>query len=113
MRIVFGLAFVAFGASHFVYHEYVEAVIPVWIPFHKFFAYATGVAHIAAGATHSLGLRSNGTLVAWGSNVFGQCSAARLNSQTPQQYAAAEQLDDAVDAECFQQQTLGNPTEKK
>jgi predicted membrane channel-forming protein YqfA (hemolysin III family) len=50
-RIVFGLAFVAFGASHFVYHEYVEAVIPAWIPFHKFFAYATGGAHIAAGVS--------------------------------------------------------------
>jgi uncharacterized membrane protein len=50
-RIAFGLAFVAFGASHFVYHEYVEAVIPAWIPFHKFFAYATGIAHIAAGVS--------------------------------------------------------------
>jgi uncharacterized membrane protein len=46
-----GLAFVAFGISHFMYVGYVESVIPAWIPAHRFFAYATGVAHIAAGCS--------------------------------------------------------------
>lgn len=51
LRVALGLAFVAFGISHFVYHGYVESVIPAWIPAHRFFAYATGVAHIAAGCS--------------------------------------------------------------
>ncbi|MEP7001632.1 MAG: hypothetical protein ABI969_14190 [bacterium] len=50
-RIMFGLAFLEFGASHFEYHGYVESVIPGWIPFHTFFAYAVGVAHLAAGVS--------------------------------------------------------------
>ena len=51
LRIVFGLSFIAFGISHFVYHGYVESVIPAWIPGHSFFATATGIAHIAAGVS--------------------------------------------------------------
>ncbi|MEP6619788.1 MAG: hypothetical protein ABJE47_10745 [bacterium] len=51
LRIVLGLALVAFGISHFVYTGYVEIVIPAWIPAHRFFAYATGAAHIAAGCS--------------------------------------------------------------
>ncbi len=51
LRIAFGLSFVAFGISHFVYVGYVVAVIPAWIPARTFFAYATGVAHIAAGCS--------------------------------------------------------------
>lgn len=48
-RIAFGLSFLAFGISHFMYHGYVESVIPGWIPAHKFFTYFTACAHIAAG----------------------------------------------------------------
>jgi hypothetical protein len=32
------------------YRDYVASVIPAWIPAHMFWAYATGVAHLAAGA---------------------------------------------------------------
>lgn len=46
---IFGVCLLAFGALHFVYHDYVASVIPAWIPGHTFFAYFTGVAHIAAG----------------------------------------------------------------
>jgi len=56
-RVAFGLSFIAFGISHFVYTGYVESVIPAWIPAHKFFAYFTGVAHIAAGASLVTGIR--------------------------------------------------------
>jgi uncharacterized membrane protein len=48
-RLAFGVSFLAFGLSHFVYREYVASVIPAWIPAHQFFAYATGCAHVAAG----------------------------------------------------------------
>ncbi|MBI2514185.1 MAG: putative Ig domain-containing protein [Opitutae bacterium] len=37
-------------------------------------AAATDVVGIAAGASHSLALRADGTVVAWGSNSYGQCS---------------------------------------
>lgn len=38
-----------FGVLHFIYWEYVASVIPAWIPGHTFWAYFTGVAHVAAG----------------------------------------------------------------
>lgn len=56
-RVAFGLSFIAFGASHFIYTGYVESVIPAWIPAHRFFAYFTGVAHIAAGISLVSGIR--------------------------------------------------------
>lgn len=48
-RIFVGLSMLGFGALHFLYIPYVAVVIPNWIPAHVGFAYATGVAHIAAG----------------------------------------------------------------
>ena len=46
----------AFGILHFIYWEYVASVIPAWIPGHTFWAYFTGLAHIAAGAAIVLSL---------------------------------------------------------
>ena len=34
---------------------------------------------LAAGARHSLGLKADGSIVAWGSNSFGQCSVPAPN----------------------------------
>lgn len=48
-RYIFGLCMPGFGVLHFMYISYVAFVIPGWIPTHVFFAYATGVAHVAAG----------------------------------------------------------------
>ncbi|MEO6211777.1 MAG: DoxX family protein [Gemmatimonadaceae bacterium] len=48
-RICYGISMLGFGALHFIYISYVAFVIPSWIPAHVFFAYATGVAHVAAG----------------------------------------------------------------
>ncbi|MEO6210272.1 MAG: DoxX family protein [Gemmatimonadaceae bacterium] len=48
-RICFGISMLGFGALHLIYISYVAFVIPSWIPAHVFFAYATGVAHVAAG----------------------------------------------------------------
>jgi uncharacterized membrane protein len=50
-RVCFGASFLVFGMSHFLYLGYVESVIPAWIPFHRFWALATGVAHLAAGVS--------------------------------------------------------------
>jgi uncharacterized membrane protein YphA (DoxX/SURF4 family) len=57
-RLVFGATFVAFGFSHYLYHGYVESVIPSWIPAHVFFTYATGAAHAAAGLSLLSGIKA-------------------------------------------------------
>lgn len=48
-RIAFAITLPVFGLLHFRYYDYVASVIPAWIPAHVFWAYATGMAHIAAG----------------------------------------------------------------
>jgi uncharacterized membrane protein YphA (DoxX/SURF4 family) len=48
-RALFAVTLPGFGVLHFIYHDYVASVIPAWIPYPLFWAYATGVAHAAAG----------------------------------------------------------------
>jgi uncharacterized membrane protein len=48
-RVIFGASLPVFGVLHFIFRDYVAAVIPGWIPGHLFWAYFTGVAHFAAG----------------------------------------------------------------
>jgi uncharacterized membrane protein len=48
-RFCFAISFPVFGVLHFINRDYVSSVIPSWIPGHMFWAYFTGVAHIAAG----------------------------------------------------------------
>jgi uncharacterized membrane protein YphA (DoxX/SURF4 family) len=48
-RLLFGLCLPVFGLSHFAYAQFTADMIPAFIPFHLFWAYATGVGHIAAG----------------------------------------------------------------
>jgi len=48
-RAMYGISLPVFGILHFVYARYVASVIPAWIPGHTGWAYATGVAHAAAG----------------------------------------------------------------
>lgn len=55
-RTFFGISMLGFGALHFLYIPYVAFVIPNWIPAHVGFAYATGVAHIAAGTSILMGV---------------------------------------------------------
>src|SRR5687767_1898162 len=46
-RRCFGVTLPVFGLLHFVYHDYVASVIPSWIPAPQFWAYFTGIAHVA------------------------------------------------------------------
>jgi uncharacterized membrane protein len=48
-RLCFGISLPVFGIAHFVYPGFVAAWVPAWIPFPLFWAYFTGVAHVAAG----------------------------------------------------------------
>jgi uncharacterized membrane protein len=48
-RILFGLACLVLGLSHFVYAAPTAGMIPAWIPTHMAFAYLTGAGHMATG----------------------------------------------------------------
>ncbi len=48
-RVLFAITLPGFGILHFIYYVYVASVIPSWIPYPVFWAFATGVAHAAAG----------------------------------------------------------------
>jgi uncharacterized membrane protein YphA (DoxX/SURF4 family) len=58
-RRVFGICAVLFGGAHFVYLEITVAWVPQWIPpSQEFWAYATGIFHIAAGVAILTGLQA-------------------------------------------------------
>jgi len=57
-RFGFAAALPVFGLLHFLYVDYVASVIPGWLPAHVFWAYATGVAHIAGGVALATGIRA-------------------------------------------------------
>ena len=48
-RIGFGLSLPVFGLAHFIYADFTATWIPKWLPWPLFWAYFTGVAHVAAG----------------------------------------------------------------
>jgi uncharacterized membrane protein len=50
-RLCFGISLPVFGIAHFIYHDFVATWVPAWIPFPQFWAYFTGVAHVAAGVS--------------------------------------------------------------
>lgn len=55
-RYTFGVSLVAFCAVNFIYHDEIGDMIPAWIPAHQFWAYFTGVASLAAGASIIAGI---------------------------------------------------------
>src|SRR5882762_7111881 len=55
-RLIFGLALIPVGLSHFVYAPQTIGFVPAWIPFRPAWAYLGGAGHIAAGLGVPLGV---------------------------------------------------------
>jgi uncharacterized membrane protein len=55
-RVLYGLALIAFGLSHFVYVNLTAPLVPGWLPAPVFWAYFTGCTYLAAGASVLLGV---------------------------------------------------------
>jgi uncharacterized membrane protein len=71
-RIFFAVTMILFGIEHFLYAQFVETLVPDWIPGHLFWTYFAGVALIAAGISFILrvqirlaGLLLGGAIFIW------------------------------------------------
>jgi uncharacterized membrane protein len=58
-QVVFGVCALIFGAAHFVYMNLTAPLVPKWLPpSQEFWAYATGLGHIAAGVAILVGVQA-------------------------------------------------------
>lgn len=57
-RLIYGVCPLIFGLSHFAYADFTAKMVPGWIPYPLFWAYATGAGHLAAGLAILFGVAS-------------------------------------------------------
>lgn len=58
-QMAFGVCALIFGTAHFVYMDLTAPLVPKWLPpTQEFWAYATGVGHIAAGVAILTGVQA-------------------------------------------------------
>jgi uncharacterized membrane protein len=55
-QVVFGLACVFYGCSHFAFAEYTASFLPSWLPGRLGLAYFTGACHVAGGLGIAVGV---------------------------------------------------------
>jgi uncharacterized membrane protein len=55
-QILYALALIAFGLSHFAYLQLTAPLVPAWLPGHVFWAYFTGCTYLAAGLAVLIGV---------------------------------------------------------
>jgi uncharacterized membrane protein len=55
-QVLYGLALIAFGLSHFAYLELTAPLVPKWLPGAVFWSYFTGAAYCAAGVALVVGV---------------------------------------------------------
>lgn len=55
-RILYALALIAFGLSHFAYLGNTARLVPAWLPWHVFWAYFTGSTYLLAAAAILVGV---------------------------------------------------------
>ena len=86
-RLIFGLALIPIGLSHFVYLAPTVGFVPAWLPFRTGWAYLTGAGHIAAGLGVLFGIvpRLAGMLEAAMIGIFTALVWVPLVAQTPSQ----------------------------
>lgn len=69
-RIMFGVCLSVCGIQHFMYASFVATLIPAWISTPLFWAYFTGVCHVAAGLSMITGLWIRLSTLLIGSTFF-------------------------------------------
>ena len=58
-QLAFGVCVLLFGGAHFFYMDLTVPLVPKWLPpSQAFWAYATGIGHIAAGVAILIGVRA-------------------------------------------------------
>ncbi len=57
-RLLFALSMAVFGWTHLLIPDYIASLVPVWIPFHLFWAYVSAIGFLAAAV--ALGLNRMG-----------------------------------------------------
>lgn len=55
-RFAFALCLPVFGVAHFLYAEFTASMVPAWLPAPLFWAYFTGVGHVAGGLSILTGI---------------------------------------------------------
>src|SRR6187549_3120494 len=57
-RILAGASAMVFGFAHFNYIDFTASMVPGWIPYKTFWAWATGAGHLAAGIALVTGIKA-------------------------------------------------------